>query len=366
MIDTIKLAVPCSQIKLTDYRGYSLSEEHLKKLIENGEDNFVNGHSTYIKNNVQSYAGYNPQVGISVYSHNEPMFYFTFSVPKLLAGNNLQEVSERNYYQVVKTLRSKLAIMGIIVSEKTIGEACVWTLHVGKNIDLTNKSSPTTVIDTLYKLHYDQRLSIGKTVYFGQEEKVKVNYRPGSLFSLYCKAYELCFYDKTAELKKDSFGSTLLCTQPMTHILRMEYRLFNAQNVQRYLSKAGIDPKITFKDLFQDKNFKKLNMYIWNKAIKPQTIWIQFLENDTEPLLDKMSLLHITGKTKLYVLAAYYLCKFEPQGLNILNQMFPPKSNVLARLKRKILQIDTYKNILMETFEYIEGSLVLNQPLLYI
>lgn len=52
-----------------------------------------------------------------------------FSIPKLLYGNNFDELSDSDFPEVIKTLRERLSEMGVDVIQGKLEKAIVSTIH---------------------------------------------------------------------------------------------------------------------------------------------------------------------------------------------------------------------------------------------
>ena len=368
MLDTIKIAHEIdSQINFLTYDGYkNISPLQLQRLIKKGYSTgpeYVSYEKIYQHNN-----GYLPSCGVQVYKNNKPRIWFRFSVPKLIYGNNIKEVTQSDFWLVVKELQAKALVLGIDITQQAIKESLIWELHVGKNIDLQSTGLDSmSILSMLNKLAFDGRLSMNKVFYlnvFDETDKLTIDYEAGEKWSVGCKSYEYCFYDKTAEVKKDDYGRNILNTHPnLNNILRCEYRLYKAESVKSGLQKVGIQPYITFEQFFTDDIFKILNMYIWCKLIKPQLCWVGFFEQDPIQLLSKMKQLKIKPINCLKLLGVYYLGLTESKSSQTLKLLFPPRSNVLKRLIQQIEAVNGVSGTLKNAFQYIESEIEKNIPL---
>ena len=61
-----------------------------------------------------------------------------FSVPKLIYGNNFQEVEERDFELILLKLQTKLREMWVTVSIENLRKANVATIHYSKNFCFTD------------------------------------------------------------------------------------------------------------------------------------------------------------------------------------------------------------------------------------
>src|SRR5688572_23180091 len=81
-----------------------------------------------------------------------------FSAPKLIFGNNFDEVGSQDFNIVVVTLRDKLASMDVRVSEDALRGAGVSAVHYGKNIPITDYSNCSIILRELTKVDLSRRL----------------------------------------------------------------------------------------------------------------------------------------------------------------------------------------------------------------
>ena len=86
-----------------------------------------------------------------------------FSIPKLLFGNNFDEVEEKQFEEIIKRLRDILDHMGVQVLPETLRGASVSAIHYSKNIPLMDYSTPSMILKELSKIDLNQRLDLNQT-----------------------------------------------------------------------------------------------------------------------------------------------------------------------------------------------------------
>ncbi|MCH8908784.1 MAG: MBL fold metallo-hydrolase [Candidatus Heimdallarchaeota archaeon] len=59
-----------------------------------------------------------------------------FSAPKILYGNNFDELTGENFYELIAELKEKLKIMGVVTTEDKLIDANISAIHSSKNIIL--------------------------------------------------------------------------------------------------------------------------------------------------------------------------------------------------------------------------------------
>ena len=166
------------------------------------------------------------------------------SVPKLLFGNNLFEVQDKDFNSVCSKLQKVLKTMGVNVNLADIEEATVSEVHIGMNV-FTKGITPKAFLD---------RLAAAPT-FHKQMDVQRTAFRNGSELTFHNKALQLCLYDKYRELLTNMPTNKSLISKLKIHrledILRIELRL--KKNSLKQAFKGRIP---SFKDLF---NYTKLH-----------------------------------------------------------------------------------------------------------
>ncbi len=169
------------------------------------------------------------------------------SVPKLIYGNNFDELFEADLEQVYQRLYAGLKFYGVRFFDgiDAVKNAKVATIHFAKNFPLNNYMTAREAIMEIQKCDITSWRDVSQSDYENN----------GHGFKSHSKYYELAFYDKNAEYNKgkrnqpvfdrdlqlqmDLFGDKVI-TQPF-EVLRMEARLNNPKNIKSVLQKAGFD-----------------------------------------------------------------------------------------------------------------------------
>ena len=116
-----------------------------------------------------------------------------FSVPKLLFKNNLDELEEKDFDEVISTLKDRLLRMGIAVPEKYLIHAPVSAVHFSKNIQLTDGFTSQYVLSELSKIDIRKSFDFSKTRFMNDGQSIYA----------YTISHSFVIYDKIADLKKD-------------------------------------------------------------------------------------------------------------------------------------------------------------------
>ena len=199
-----------------------------------------------------------------------------FSIPKLLYGNNFDELSDSDFPEVIKTLRERLSEMGVDVIQGKLEKAIVSTIHYWKNIVLTDYTSVSHILSNIAKTNISARFDTGETNYLNWWE----------LFRIHSQSFQIVFYDKIADLNKTkaravekdnreinyqmSLFETIKKQSNKTHnsfeVLRMEIRFMNKQKLKKIHKdlKIPFDDPFTFQDAFNMENARKIIEHHWN------------------------------------------------------------------------------------------------------
>lgn len=259
MIDTIKLMLDKSMFWITD-----------ETLFEKGITNAGRGYATLVQNPTQSELKsgiYKPRLTVTnrfnASGRSEKTLSVELSLPKLLFGNNFDELTTADFETVVTRLRIVLKNMGVRVFTDVLTKAPVSAIHYSKNIPLTDGSTPHYIISKISEANITLTLDINQT-----------DYRNGYSYKWHCNSYEVAFYDKIKDLedykKKGNkravendnelqlglFDSLFKRTR--FEVLRMEVRLNTRSKIKQLLTELGINRDATFKDLFNQTIAQKV------------------------------------------------------------------------------------------------------------
>ncbi|MEX1086909.1 MAG: hypothetical protein WEC58_00050, partial [Candidatus Paceibacterota bacterium] len=196
-----------------------------------------------------------------------------FSLPKLLYGNSLQEVSDKNLGEALTVLQKSLSSVGIIVEANVIANARVSGVHFCKNVILPRDIRLQDILAEL------QQVDINKTV----DITTKENKNGGQVLHIYSGTVERVFYDKIADAmrpkvkRKDKgkiVGERSIVEKyglENQEVFRFEYRIKKTQAVQRDIN-AVLDRKpktyVAFRDLFSDNLSKTILLKSWHTLVQ--------------------------------------------------------------------------------------------------
>src|SRR3989344_3899843 len=190
--------------------------------------------------------------------NQEATLKIELSLPKLLFGNNFDELTLSDFDPVTTLLISRLKEMGVMVFTKVMENAPVSAIHYSKNIPLTDGSTPHYLISKIKEANIKLSLDVNQTDFRND----------GHSYKWHCNSYEVAFYDKLKDLRTakisekralesdNSIQLNLFNTQPISkpfEVLRMEVRLGTRRKIRQILKSIGLDIEPTFKSLFNSQ-----------------------------------------------------------------------------------------------------------------
>jgi len=196
-----------------------------------------------------------------------------FSVPKLIYGNSLQEVSSNDLEKALYAFKKALGNAGIIVESETIANARVSAVHVCKNVMLPRDIRMKEILTEL------SRTDISKVVDVTKKEFK----HGGQSLQIYSGTREWVFYDKIADAMRPKIkrkykqrvgqerGIIERHNLQEQEVFRFEYRIKLAASVEKGVNEAlGRTPKtpVLFRDLFTHDLCKKLVLKAWQELVQ--------------------------------------------------------------------------------------------------
>lgn len=251
MLDTIRLT-------LSKNMFWIIEKTYFQKQTQNA----LRGYFTLVQNPTKSELKngiYKPRLTMTkrfnTTGRHEATLAIEFSAPKLLYGNNFEELTEKDFVQVLALLQSRLKEMGIGVFTSVLENAPVSAIHYSKNIPLTDGTTPHLLIKHIKQANISLALDVNQTDYRND----------GHSYKWHSNSYEVTFYDKLKDLEmavksekraieKDN-AIQLNLFEPFKErkrleVLRMEVRLNKRQKIGQLLGKLGNQSELTLKNLF--------------------------------------------------------------------------------------------------------------------
>lgn len=217
---------------------------------------------------------------MGIHGRPETILKIELSLPKLLFGNNFDELQYKDFASITHKLTALLHDMGVVTTVEDLAQAPVAAIHYAKNMLFTDGSTPYHYINKIKEAQVPLSLDINQTDYRND----------GHSYKLHSNAYEVVFYDKIRDLEKAKQSekralekdNTLqlnvlkhLRTGSKLEVLRMEVRLNKRQKMKPLFAKLGIKAELTFKKLFKPAIAKAVLLH-----------YLDELERKRPPLLD--------------------------------------------------------------------------------
>ena len=273
MIDTIVLTLKTGMFTILDHDKFSPSTKGLYDASIGyyrlgGRSNITckqNPTPNELKQGI-----YKPRLTVTKRINRERNFEITlkieFSIPKLLYGNNFDELTDADFPAVIQKLKTVLRGMGVYILEKHLANAPVSSVHYSKNIALTDYTTPYTYLSQLNKLNINKRLDTNRTDFRNE----------GHSFKYRANSFEVVFYDKIKDLQQAKISEKraeekdnalqlglfdILTKRKPLEVLRVEIRLNKRQKISQILRLIGKDIEPTFADIFSQDTAKKVLLH---------------------------------------------------------------------------------------------------------
>jgi hypothetical protein len=222
-----------------------------------------------------------------------------FSAPKLVFGNNFDELESRDFAKVLIALHRGLARMGISVSTGVLRQARVSAIHYSKNVAFTDYTTCSMVMSELDLIDLSSRLDLSHTDYRNNGHAVRYH----------ANSFEVTFYDKLKDLDKARYSQKRAIEQDLgrqfemfaerrsllkqLEVLRMEARLGTRAKITSLLKQIGANAEPTFEALFNADIAKSVLGHFWAniRARLPLTY-----KSDRLPPEDLLAALAYSGK----------------------------------------------------------------------
>ncbi len=255
-----------------------------------------------------------------------------FSVPKLLYLNNLDELEDKDFPEVLKVLQERLQLMGIVIPRILIENASVSSVHFSKNIELEGGYTVSHLITEMNKVDLRKSFDFAKTRFMNDGQ---------SLYA-HTTSHEFVIYDKVADLKKgkkraidktptqyqQSLFAKLEARNQLTEIIRFEVRLNSKQKMNKVLEDLGYQKNPSFKNVFNEEMSRRVVTSYWEKIIKERSFGLFALSVSAKDILQTLFLAdtNIKPKQAIYLFGLFTLAKDE-NGLRQLRSIVSKRSH---------------------------------------
>lgn len=240
-----------------------------------------------------------------------------FSAPKLLYMNNLDELEDKDFPQVIGVLRDRLKTMGIDIEKAVLEDAPVSSVHFSRNIELVGGYTASYLIAEMNKVNLSKNLDFARTRFLNDGQ------------SLYAhnSSHELVIYDKVADLKSANkraidrdqplyqrhLPAVLSTTSDRTEIIRFEVRLIKKRKLESVLEGLGYAKGATFKKVFSSVLSQKIIISYWKEIILTGSFGIFAPSLSIKDMLKNLFLSDegLKPKPAIYLLGLFMLSKDE-------------------------------------------------------
>jgi len=277
MLDTIVLMLPRSDFRIRYPERFSPNAEAMFKMHPGrGPQKAI-----YNPTTAEKRTGYKPRLTlVRSPATGAVVLKVEFSAPKILFGNNFQELTPDDLPVFVRKLKAAMADMGIITTIGDLQHAHVSAIHYSKNILLDRATPCSLLIRELQKIDLNAKLDVANATF-----------RNGGLAVRYhASSYEIAFYDKVKDLEQvraygDKRGMeteydgqrNLFHQRPQKpEVLRFEVRLQLAK-LKTLFKHLGIKRSLTLDGLFNATTARAVLMHYWQEV----TEGLYALELDT-------------------------------------------------------------------------------------
>lgn len=274
MIDTIVLTVPWQAYQILDHTQFSPPTHRVHELGNMQTKHMNNALPSERKEGI-----YKPRLTIRRRFNDGSVsipLKIEFSVPKLLFGNNVDELSESDFDPVIKNLQRVLLTMGIHTTADALRLAGISALHISKNIPLSSGYTASYVIKELSKVNLTRKLDLSQTDFRNE----------GKSLQYYAASHSLVLYDKISDLNQSKgraidkeqlpqqFSLFTELQEQKLELLRLEVRLSNRTKLKSVLASVGYNDQPTFASIFKRDLWQRVLQKYWQDLIASQNLFL--------------------------------------------------------------------------------------------
>lgn len=322
MIDTVVLELPFMDYHITDHEQFNPPTHNVAQsrvyLLK-----YINNPSSQDKKD----GIYKPRLTITkrrVKGKDHIPLRIEFSVPKLIFGNNVDELHDADFPRVGNMLQKRLETMGVSTTIQALMSAKVSAVHYSKNVPLSGGSTASFAIKELSKINLTQKLDLSSTQFRNE----------GHSLQYYSNCHSFVIYDKIKDISqpkgraidKDQTAQQLNIfdliegrTNPL-EILRLEVRISKRTKLKTLMTKLGSpneDPQ--FKDVFSSKLAQIVLKHYWKDMITENNLFLFVSTSEPQQMLKVLLRAGYAPKEAFYLLGIITASK--DKGLRELRQM---------------------------------------------
>lgn len=342
MLDTVKLIIPKEQYKITKPDNFNPSINNFGSGIKHVQNPSIVDYKTGI---------YKPRLTIirrKTRNGIEIPLMIEFSVPKLIFKNNLDELEEDDFENVISTLKTLLFEMGIKIEKKALEEAYVSVIHFSKNIVYENFNTVSMVLEAFSKVDISKKYDFTKTNFKNNGQALTV-YSKTNSFVLYDKIQDIINpLTKSVDKDKTTFEKKLIerfkSKKIPLEILRIEARICNRKKIKEILSKVGFIEEINFKNIFRKTLSKKVLKFYIKIFYESESFLLNAIDSSTLEIFSILLKDKKSCKNILAIMGALTMVKkYGMGGLSkIINSKYSYKT--WTRIKKDIEDLRGFNN----------------------
>lgn len=301
--------------------------------------------SYYNANNAEKAKGYLPRLTLLRPPYSAVKLKIEFSAPKLMFGNNFEELQDADFDKVIEKLLKALKRMGIETSADILKNARLSVIHYSKNILLERETPCHTLIQTLEKADMNSKLDLNKTDFRNSGQMVKYH----------ASTFEIALYDKVKDLEQaskygdkrgsendydcqvDLFGKI---TKP--EVLRFEIRL-PSRKIKSLLKSLGCKPSVTFNELFNGNISRMILLHYW-QDITNGLYLINIDCKSTENLSTNIEKAFPRKRPQSKLALMGFVIACQENGVRGAKLLFGLNNSQFYRLKAEAKKLDTNEN----------------------
>lgn len=374
MLDTITLTIPEDSFSIQNHNKFNPSTLNLFRpnFYRLGARSNFSCVQNPSKSELQN-GNYKPRLKVTKRMKNgefQITLKIEFSIPKLLFGNNFDEIEEADFYSTISVLNDRLKSMGVFISSKNLIESDVSAVHFSKNIPLTDYATPSIVFHELSKLNLNKKLDMNQTEYRNE----------GHCLKFRCNSFEIVFYDKLRDLEKARLSEKRAIEKDNTiqfdlfqeikhkkpfEVIRMEVRLNSRAKLKQILKKIGIQNDLKFLSIFNKSVSQNILLYFFS-LIENDYSFLSYKPDSAKEFLAELKIENPKIKLRKSLQMLGLKTAMEEMGIRELREVFKDFGNInWYRLKKeytslkfpvsRIDQMDSIKKGLID-FQTIKPS----------
>lgn len=190
------------------------------------------------------------------------------SLPKIVYGNNFDELQDKDLGVVISKLQKAMREMGVWLFTRMLEDAEVRAVHYSKNFVFTDYTSCSSVLQMLRTADISKTYDVQNT-----------NFRNGGyVLHVHTNSLDIAIYDKLADLQQSKKSEKrsqekdnhvqmdmieLLKKKQPIAVMRYEVRLNGKKKIKTSLEAIGFNSPLTFSNLFSVNLAKQLLENHW-------------------------------------------------------------------------------------------------------